>query len=174
MSPRRTRTDWLLAGQDLLRTGGIRAVKLAALTAALDVTTGSFYHHFTDMDTYLGALAAYYGDEQVAEGLALVSGAPALDRLAHLAKVATDRDMRRLDWAMRVWAVDDERAAAAVRRTDATLLRFVAAAFEELGFDRREARSRALLLFSAAVVPVHRPWSRPDPGFRDLLRVLAS
>jgi len=50
-------TDWIQAGQELLRERGISAIKLAALTERLGVSTGSFYHHFADFEQYLGALA---------------------------------------------------------------------------------------------------------------------
>src|SRR6476661_8934302 len=56
-SARLSRRDWILAGQEILREHGVSGVKLAQLTRRLNVSTGSFYHHFSNFDEYLGATA---------------------------------------------------------------------------------------------------------------------
>ena len=66
----RPREQWLSAGQKLLRRGGVKAVKLGALTAELGLTTGSFYHHFDSMASFLDELARFYGADQVVAILA--------------------------------------------------------------------------------------------------------
>lgn len=153
-----TQRDWLIAGQKLMREGGVRAVKLSTLTDALSVTSGSFYHHFRNMEQYLDALAAFYGDAQPTEGLGLLDGRPPLARLQGLIELEEQQDMRRLDRAMRTWASEDPRAAAAVRSADARLLMFLEAAFRELGFDREQARARTYLMFAAGAANVYPPW----------------
>ena len=55
-----TPRDWLEAGQSLLRRGGLRALKLRRLATELNVSTGSFYHHFTDFDAYQGRLGGLF------------------------------------------------------------------------------------------------------------------
>jgi AcrR family transcriptional regulator len=165
-----SRADWLVAGQRLLRAGGPDAVRLAALTESLGVTTGSFYHHWTDMDEYLDALADYFGAEQLEEGLALARATHPMERLQRLADLAWDRRMSALDRAMRSWATGNRRAAAAVRTADRALLEFVESAFLDLGFERPDARVRACLLFSAGVANCYVPWPVER---KDLDRLLA-
>lgn len=149
--------DWIAAGQALLREQGISAVKLAALTGRLGVSTGSFYHHFTDFETYLGALAQSYSLERVMEDLAEASKAAdrsPVDRLQSLARQSLKAGTFELDRAMRVWATMDPRAEAALRRAESTVLAFVGQAFRDLGFDRAEAELRARVLLSANVSPL--------------------
>ncbi|MGH1505345.1 MAG: TetR/AcrR family transcriptional regulator, partial [Acidimicrobiales bacterium] len=67
-----TARRWLLAGQDLLREGGLPAVKQAELVARTGLTTGSFYHHFGSMAAYLEALAGFYGEDRAHELLAQI------------------------------------------------------------------------------------------------------
>ncbi|NLV55484.1 MAG: TetR/AcrR family transcriptional regulator [Acidimicrobiales bacterium] len=159
------RRAWLLAGQALLRRGGLPAVKLTALTAEVGRTTGSFYHHFPNVAAYLDDLARFYGADQVEAVLAEISARPdAADpvaRLRELSRRALDDDMRPLDVAMRDWAGRSEVAAAAVRAADAALLHFVERAFRDLGFDRPGARTRALVLLSVGVARVEGPWPLP-------------
>jgi AcrR family transcriptional regulator len=169
-----TRRDWLLAGQVLLRQGGVRAVKLRALTRKLGVTTGSFYHHFEDMPAYLDALAEHYGEAQPTEGLARLAGLPPRERLAGLVTMARAQDMQRLDAAMRGWAADDPRAAIAVRAADKRLFLFIEAAFRELGFPRAEAQARAYLMFAAGAAVVYPPWRVGDAARTRMLSLLTA
>jgi AcrR family transcriptional regulator len=169
-SPRRTlsRLDWIEAGQRLLICGGLRAVSLGALTRGLGVTSGSFYHHFTDFRHYLDALADYYSEENVEriEQAWDAHAAPA-ERLRQLHALREQWDVARLDSAMRVWATSDERARAAVARLDDKLIEMIRAAFSELGFSYEQARIRALLAFSAGVGQPFlfgRPSSAADAG----------
>ena len=147
-----SRLDWILAGQQLLIRGGASELKLASLTRDLGVTSGSFYHHFTDFRDYLEALADYYGGENVerlAEALEPLRD-PA-ERLRVMFSLRDQWDIARLDQAMRVWAAGDERARAAVARLDERLIELIRAAFADLGFPYDQARVLALLAFSAGV-----------------------
>lgn len=144
--------DWIHAGQELLIDGGISSVKLASLTQQLNVTSGSFYHHFTGFRDYLHALADYYGGENVdriIEALGPVQD-PA-DRVRLIRTLAEEWDVARLDSAMRVWATSDDRARASVARLDDRLIEILRSALIELGFSHQEARIRALLAFAAGV-----------------------
>src|SRR5690349_14704974 len=105
---------WLLAGQELLRRGGIAAVKLQALTDELGLTTGSFYHHFGGMAEYLDELARYYGAEQVEQNVDSITETDPRGRLRRLATISRDDRMAPLDAAMRDWAGSNALARAAV------------------------------------------------------------
>ncbi len=169
----RGRELWLIAGQELLRRGGAPAVKLPALTRALGLTTGSFYHHFAGMPDYLAQLARHYGTEQPRAGLAQVEDPDPRVRLRRLYALALDDEMRPLDAAMRDWAGSDPEAAAAVRAADAILLEFLATAFADLGHAPAAARARAQLMFAAGVAHYTPPWP-VDTGILDeVLDILA-
>lgn len=167
------RTLWLLAGQALLRRGGAAAVKLHALAAETGLTTGSFYHHFSGMPEYLDQLAGFYGTEQAAAVLESVNDADPRARLRKLAGVARREEMGALDAAMRDWSGSNALAAQSVRRADRLLLRFVEAAFTELGYRGHEAQMRAHLLYAAGVARVTPPWKQPNRSVEAVLDVLA-
>jgi AcrR family transcriptional regulator len=167
-----SRHAWLLAGQRLLRAGGVRAVKLAPLTAEVGATTGSFYHHFSDFADYLSALAGYYGGEQFDQAMEEVGSADAAERLRRFARLTREQNVQPLDRAMRNWAEDDPQARAAVRRTDERVLAFLQAAFTELGFAGREAQLRARLLFAYGTAHIAARWSERPSDLDDLLAIL--
>ena len=62
---RLSRDDWIAAGQAVLCDVGIAGLRLSVLTRRLRVSTGSFYHHFVDMEDYLTALARHFSEADV-------------------------------------------------------------------------------------------------------------
>ncbi|HEY4344854.1 MAG TPA: TetR/AcrR family transcriptional regulator [Parvibaculum sp.] len=147
-----TREAWLKAGQDLLRDAGLRALRLHPLAKALNISTGSFYHHFASFDAFLGQLCAYYSGEQLDRNLADIraqGGAP-MEQLQSASTMATTRNLRKLALAMRAWAQSDERARKAVRAVDKKLTVFFAQCLEGMGFAPEDATVRAYLLIAAA------------------------
>jgi AcrR family transcriptional regulator len=147
------RTDWVRAGQDVLREEGIAGLKLSVLTARLGVSTGSFYHHFSDFEDYLGAVAEYFSADRV-QGLIdqTMAGAPdPLTRIRRLAKLSLEDHTFELDKAMRIWATMDQRAAVTVARSEKAVLAFLSDAFHDLGFASEEASLRARILLSVNI-----------------------
>lgn len=150
---RLTREDWIAAGQDILRSKGISAVKLAELTRTLDVSTGSFYHHFNDFEAYLGDLAASYSVDRVHGVLdrTTFDDADPLGRIRELARLSIVEGTFELDRAMRIWATMDPRAAETVRAAEALVLKFLCGAFRDLGFDEVQAELRSRILMSVNI-----------------------
>lgn len=165
---------WLLAGQALLRSGGIRAVKLRAMAAECGLTTGSFYHHFHSMPEYLEALAGFYGSEQVDEHLSKIQEDDPRERIRLVAEVGRELQLLPVDTAMRDWAGSNPVAATAVAEADARLLRFLAGAFHDLGFEGHEGELRAHLLLASGVARVTPPWGRKPADLDDVLDILAT
>jgi AcrR family transcriptional regulator len=167
------REAWLDAGQELLRDSGVAAVKLDALTRALGLTTGSFYHHFDGMKQYLDELARLYGSDQVKANLDLADVEDPRERIRQLGRIARRSRMRRLDAAMRDWAGNNPIAAESVRAADEQLLLFMSRAFRDLGYSNRDAQLRAQILLSFGVARVTPPWRIAVDNDDRMLAILA-
>ncbi len=152
-----SKLDWVHAGQQLLIEGGITAVKLHDLTARLELSSGSFYHHFKNFDDYLTALADYYGTEEAqqlfTDAQRHVGNDPEL-LLREATTLFGSRAGRQLNIAMRFWANNDNRASAAIRRYDEVLTANLMGIFVQLGFDEMEAKSRTLIMLSIASLDI--------------------
>ena len=149
----KTQEDWIKAGQRLLIEGGIDSVRLPRLTESLGVSTGSFYHHFDNLDAYHAALAAYYGSEQAQRLFDEARHAVGEDPGALLREATAifgRGSMRQLNIAMRAWAHRDERALAAVRRYDEVIMQRLDQIFRGMGFDELAAKSRTLIMMGLA------------------------
>jgi AcrR family transcriptional regulator len=167
------RLDWLEAGQQILCENGIAGLKLAALTRRLHVSTGSFYHHFADFETYLNAVAEHFSADQVRDSLrrAAEGDADPLTRLRRLRRISMRTRLFQLDSAMRVWAATDRRAATTMRAAERIVLAFLTQAFLDLGYAASEAALRARMLLSANVARIEA--TGPPAGKRFFRETLA-
>jgi len=113
------------------------------------VTKGSFYWHFKDRPELLDRLLEHWETEMTDNVDAHVShlhGKPAEQLLALLEHIA-EQDLNRYDAAVRAWALYDKRAAAVVRRDDATRLEYVHTLFLQMGFPAKEAEVRSRMSY---------------------------
>ncbi len=144
------RSQWLSAGLDALRKGGVGAVRVERLAAGVGVTKGSFYHHFRDRGALLDALLEFWSREMTDaefERLEGLRGGLAA-RLLALAEDVLERGMGRYDPAIRAWARNDRKVAAAVAQVDRRRVKALAGFFEEGGFGAAEARTRARTFYT--------------------------
>lgn len=166
---RLSRVDWLEAGQAVLIAQGIKGLRLANLTRHLGVSIGSFYHHFHDMEAFLGALADHYSTgviDRLIEEICAVECDP-IERLKQLYLKTETRGLLRLDAAMRNLAMIEPRAAAAMARSEGKIMDFMTDALIEAGFDKDAARARAFAMLSIEVSAI---MSLQADDIRDLRR----
>lgn len=162
MGVRLERRDWIKAGLARLASGGIDAVRVEPMAAALGVTKGSFYWHFADRGAYLAGLLADWQTRAAGAVIERVdaAGGDAATRLHRLFEIAWAVDGR-LDLAVRHWAGQDAQAAAAVAAVDATRLGYLTDLFAALGLDLPQLRAR--LVYHALLGHYLRA-SAPQPG----------
>ncbi|RMB55231.1 TetR family transcriptional regulator [Sphingomonas sp. PP-CE-3A-406] len=149
--------DWLEIGLQLLKDGGLRALKLRGLAQTLGASTGSFYHHFKDFDGYHAALAGYFVEAHIDPLIVALSAsdlAP-VERIRAFADHVRDHDMAQLALAMRAWGKSDVRAAAAIREHDEKVMAFLIAELVAHGFEAVEAEIRSYALLAIGLSQVH-------------------
>jgi AcrR family transcriptional regulator len=156
--------DWIQAGFALLADTGPNSLRIDRLCARLNVTKGSFYWHFTDMQAYRDALADAWGslqDERRRPFENMPDTEPR-ERLAIMMETFVAPKHWDLERAMRVWSMTDEAVLASVQRSDGRILRAVRQAFLDYGFEPEEAGLRAAVLFAAGLGLLHAASSSGD------------
>jgi AcrR family transcriptional regulator len=154
---RLTADDWIRAGFALLAEGGPDALRIGPLCDRLEVTKGSFYWHFTDMQAYRAAVAAAWGslhDERRRRFENMHDVAPRR-RLAMMMDTLVRPDQWALERAMRVWALTDDAVLESVQRSDARVRSAVRRAFIDYGLEPEEADLRSAILFAAGIGMLH-------------------
>lgn len=150
---RLTAGDWVDVGFTVLGEDGIEGVKVDRMAERLGVTKGSFYWHFRDLDDFLEALATRWAGEMGDRYLATAGprDLPPATRMQNRLRAFLSRRVRSLDREMRHWACMDERARAALEKTDGRIFAQMTADLREMGFSETEAEWRASVLFYASV-----------------------
>jgi len=140
---------WIQVGQDLLRDEGFHALRVAKLSKRLNVTSGSFYYHFKNLDSYLERLAEAYASD-IDSLIRLSSGKTddPLERLRILGRRSARADIWRLSTAMTVWAVSDGRAAKSLEQGEDLMINFLGDIFRAFGFDDHASMLRGKMLVS--------------------------
>jgi AcrR family transcriptional regulator len=169
--------QWLRAGLEALRKGGVGAVRVERLADEVGVTKGSFYHHFRDRGALLEAVLEFWAREMTDaefERLRELRGGLAT-RLLALATDVLEHGMGRYDPAIRAWARNDRKVAATVAQVDRRRVRALTGFFEEGGFGTAEAKVRARLFYTFLLgEPQVRAPAR-DPGeLGRMVRILSS
>ncbi|HVJ13231.1 MAG TPA: TetR/AcrR family transcriptional regulator [Burkholderiales bacterium] len=170
------RAQWLQAGLDALRNGGVAAVRVERLAADLELTKGSFYHHFRDRSALLDALLEFWSREMTDAEFERVHGKSGLGaRLLALAEDVLEKGMGRYDPAIRAWARSERKVAAAVAAVDRRRVKALAGFFEEAGFGAAEARTRARTFYTFLLgEPQVRAPAREPGELKKMVEILAS
>ena len=149
---RLSRESWATAGLRALTAGGIAAVAVEPIAAALGTTKGSFYWHFSDREELVRAALELWELEQtsaVIDELAVIEE-PRQRLRALLNLVLTSREgPDPVAQLFRDIAHPD--VAAAVRRVTSRRVDFVAEVLERTGMPRGEARRRAAVAVAAYI-----------------------
>jgi AcrR family transcriptional regulator len=143
------KAQWLSAGLEALRKGGVGSVRVERLAGDVGITKGSFYHHFRDRGALLAAVIEYWSREMTDaefERIQTLRGGLAA-RLVALAEDVLEKGMGRYDPAIRAWARSDRKVAAAVAQVDRRRIRALTGLFEET-FAAGEARIRARTFYT--------------------------
>jgi AcrR family transcriptional regulator len=170
------KAQWLSAGLEALRTGGVGSVRVERLAAGVGITKGSFYHHFRDRDALLEALLDYWSREMTDaefERIQTLRGGLAA-RLVALAEDVLEKGMGRYDPAVRAWARQDRKVGAVVAQVDRRRVKALAGFFEEGGFTAAEARTRARTFYTFLLgEPQVRAPAREAGELEKMVKILA-
>ena len=142
--------QWVAAGLEALRKGGVAGVRVERLAEEIGLTKGSFYWHFRDRGELLQALLEFWAREMTEaefERVQAVKGGLAA-RLRTLAEDVLEKGIGRYDPAVRAWARVDRKVASAVAQVDRRRVKALTVLFEEGGFAPAEARTRARLFYT--------------------------
>jgi AcrR family transcriptional regulator len=128
------------AGMVLLADGGIGAVTIENLCRQLQVTKGSFYHHFRSGEDYRQRLLHHWAtDPERAIHNTVEQLTDPLARLAALKRYALDLN-HAAESAIRAWARSDEAVAVTQARVDSARERALAQVSEQAGLSAEAAQ----------------------------------
>jgi AcrR family transcriptional regulator len=148
---RRTKRDWFFEGLNILTTLGPTYLTIDQLTTRLEVTKGSFYHHFKTIQDFKAALLAFSEIEGTSEFIKLAEEADTawgkLEKLLGLT-ASTPGDF---EISLRAWARQDETARAYQEKVDSRRIAYLQTLCLALLYDDQRALTMAQMLYIAYV-----------------------
>jgi AcrR family transcriptional regulator len=142
---RLTVEDYFREAFEILGEQGSEAVTIALLCERLDVTKGSFYHHFGGMPGFVEQLLAFWEREHSDRMIVASRAQPdAALRLTNVLDIAVDLP-HDTEAAIRAWGRSNPQVAEVTARVDKRRERHLVDAIAGLGIDRGRARLLARL-----------------------------
>jgi len=153
---RKTQQDWFDLALKLLMQAGADALTIDNMTTQLNVTKGSFYHHFGSYDGFKQALLSYFEDAgtfTIVQRIETMDTSPA-ERLKALIAITLEHPSS-IEVTIRTWAQRDPDVYAYQMRVDQRRITFVTNIWLEMIDDPTEARRRAEHLYTILVGGEH-------------------
>ncbi|MFC0533745.1 TetR/AcrR family transcriptional regulator [Phytohabitans kaempferiae] len=148
---RLAREDWVDAALAAIAEGGVAAVAVEPLAVRLGTTKGSFYWHFANRAALLDAALARWEERTttaVVDEIVNATEEPADQLRTLIVRVIEAAERDRVGPAL-LAAVGQPVVASAIDRVTRARVGLIVTVFTRLGFPLAEARSRALLAYSA-------------------------
>ena len=146
-----TAEDWLNPALQELKEHGYTALKAQPLAKKLNVTRGSFYHHFESLEAFHTAVIAHWSKstsgQMAQEAQDIGEAHEALDNL--LQKTLCSGEA--LERAIRSWSTVTPFVAEAVERVDQERIGIAETLLHKAGVPRPVANARAKVLYWAAI-----------------------
>lgn len=146
-----SREMWLDEGLSLLKQGGVEQVRIEPLCDRLNVTKGSFYHHFKNHDAYLADLLTHWEEKYtsrfIEEAEKGVSVHDRFERLTQQVLAATDDP----EIHIRTWALTHQPAEETVRRVDGRRIDYLTQLYIGLAYQPEKAVIIARAIYTTLI-----------------------
>ncbi len=152
---RTTPEDWLDEGLAVLAVDGPDGLTIDGLCRRLDVTKGSFHHHFDGYPDFESRLLEHFEDEGTHEIIETVEREPTPEakfrRLLDIVVEYSRRQEHDPEIAIRAWAHHDEAVREVQERVDERRVEYVRSLCREMGFDDDLAERLSNLVYAVIV-----------------------
>lgn len=146
-----TKSDWFEEGFKILETEGFSKITIDKLCERLQVTKGSFYHHFGNMDGYVAALMDYWLE---ANTLSIVRKIDSVKepnaKKKWLNKMVLDRSLK-LEQIIRAWGYSNALVRKQVQKVDEIRLDCLVKIQVQEGKPRIKANDNAKFAYAALI-----------------------
>lgn len=153
---RLSREDWLEEGFKILKEFAQDKLRILYLCQRLQVTRGSFYHHFSSIENYVAALMQRWEKENTRQVIQLTDKkSTSGDRMNVLNELILQQD-HAIEAAIRSWGFYHPLVKEYLDRVDQLRLDYLEEIFVEKGYGKKEASIMAELEYALLIGVQHR------------------
>ncbi|GJM40530.1 MAG: TetR family transcriptional regulator [Ardenticatenaceae bacterium] len=152
---RKTKRDWFVTAVQILRQNGPQGLTIEALCLSLQLTKGSFYHHFGSYDGFKTEFLSFYEQEGTLDIISQLAELPSPKEQLHALLATVVEYSTKLpvnpDVAMRAWALQDTAVAQTQARVDGRRRDYVQSLCEAITGNSTQASTIANLIYTVLV-----------------------
>ncbi len=165
------REDWLRETLVALRESGVGGVKIVSIARRMELTSGSFYWHFKNLQDLLDAVLDHWEHaltDHIIQDAVNCTGSP-IDRIYQLMEQVIVEGAAEVDSAISVWSKSDEQVKAIFERTVKRRFEFATWMFSQAGFGEAEAKVRGRMMV-AYLMGESASGLKADPDWKETLK----
>jgi AcrR family transcriptional regulator len=163
-----SKQEWIQAGLNQLREFGCQAISGEKLARRLDVTRGSFYHHFKSMDDYVEQLMDEWEQSYTLEKLEKAHSVDPWQEMTRLLEMAWNSDIN-LEVAVRQWGFSHPLVQKRVERIDSLRLGHISNLYGILVSDPVKGRQLGTIAYYGLLGALHASPRPTKAGLKELI-----
>ena len=148
---RLTKNDWLKEGFKILGEFAQNKLRILYLCDRLQVTKGSFYHHFRNIDDYITELMKRWEEENTLGFIEVVSRGHSPEEKMELLNSQVIQARQSIETSVRSWSFYHPIVKEHLTRVDKTRLAFLQGIFEEMGNGKRRSAYLAKIEYALLI-----------------------
>lgn len=159
---------WIQAGLHQLREAGFLAISGEKLARRLDVTRGSFYHHFKSMDEYVEHLLDEWEQSHTLDKIRQAKDLNPQQEMIQLMEQAWNADLQ-LEVAVRQWGFTHPGVQKRIGKVDKLRLDHISNLYGLLVDDPERGRQLGTIAYYGLLGALHASPRPTKTGLRDLI-----
>lgn len=163
---------WLVSGFQIIEEEGVVSITIERLCARLNLTKGSFYHHFKNIEGYVKALMDFWLEENT---LMFMEQADAMktakEKLQALVRLSASSEYR-CESRIRGWGYMNGIVREYVKRVDDLRLSYLEGVNRDCGYEPDYARKVATIQYALLIGLQHIYSQRADEEYAELQNIV--
>ena len=143
--------QWFIIGLQILEGGDFSKITIDNLCSILQITKGSFYHHFGNIDGYVGALMEYWLELQTTQFIEQAEEfQDPQDKLRSLGDAAAYA-LNRSEEVIRGWGYSNDIVKGYVAKVDEIRVKYLMKLGQDRGVNPEQAKDMATIQYALLV-----------------------
>ena len=150
-----SKDEWLKAGMNALGLHGEEAIRIDKMCAELNVSKGSFYHHFQNIENFVVSLMTFWEKENTIDIIDSAEEESSFEeKTEKLNTIVIGKD-HLVEVRIRSWAVRDPKVKLFVDKVDGQRIEYLKSLYLQSGASEEKAFNLARLEYAAFIGMQH-------------------
>ncbi|MDR2907804.1 MAG: TetR/AcrR family transcriptional regulator [Bacteroidales bacterium] len=133
------KSDWFVEGLNVLATDGFAKITIDNLCTILNVTKGSFYHHFGSVDGYIDRLMTYWMEKNTVDFIKTTDSIVDVGARYGMLREFASLVSQKAEQVIRAWSFSNETVRRYVQQVDGMRMKYLTDLSIQIGIDAKEA-----------------------------------